>query len=115
MSNNFDESFDKYKDYDFADAQPASAFPHLQKLQAEGGGKTRITIKVDNALLAVVKAYAEMQGDTCQGLINQAIRQYVQGQQLVDLVRKEIRDTLAMELSKSQSKQVENNVADPSA
>ena len=40
--------------------------PTLARLQAEHGGKSRITIRVDNATLAVFKARAEMTGATAR-------------------------------------------------
>jgi len=39
------------KEYDFSKAKRAKDVPHLAKLQAEGGGKTRITIMLDNDVI----------------------------------------------------------------
>jgi hypothetical protein len=50
------------KDYDFTGAKRARDVPHLAKLQAEMAGKTRITMRVDNAVLAAFKARAESAG-----------------------------------------------------
>ena len=43
------------KEYDFTGAKRAKDVPHLAKLQAQVAGKTRITMRVDNAVLAYSK------------------------------------------------------------
>lgn len=94
MSNNSDPLFERYANLDFSNAKPVSAVPALVKLQAEHGGKSRITIRVDNATLAIFKARAEMTGSNYQTLINEALRQAAQGQTLADVVRETIREEL---------------------
>lgn len=59
MKNSSDPVFNKYSKMDFADAKPVSAIPAPAKLQAAAGGKTRITMRVDNTVLAVLKARAD--------------------------------------------------------
>ncbi|MCP4697222.1 MAG: hypothetical protein GY862_10275 [Gammaproteobacteria bacterium] len=49
--------YDKYKDYDFADAKPVAQTPVLAKLQADG--KSRITVQMDNEIPAFFKVRAE--------------------------------------------------------
>ena len=68
--------------------------PALAALQAEVGGKSRITIRVNNATLALFKARAEMIGGNYQTLINEALTQFAQGQTLADVVRETIRQEL---------------------
>jgi predicted DNA binding CopG/RHH family protein len=70
MSNNSDPLFDQYADMDFTEAQPVAEVPTLAKLQAAHGRKSRITMRVDNATLAVFKARAEMTGGNYQTLMN---------------------------------------------
>lgn len=94
MSNNSDPMFDRYADMDFTDAKPVTQVPVLAKLQAEHGGKSRITMRVDNATLAIFKARAEMTGGNYQTLMNEALSQFVQGQTLADVVRETIRQEL---------------------
>ena len=94
MSNNSDPMFDRYADMDFTDAKPVTEVPALAKLQAEHGGKSRITMRVDNATLAVFKARAEMTGGNYQTLMNEALSQFAQGQTLADVVRDTIRQEL---------------------
>ncbi|MDS4022332.1 MAG: BrnA antitoxin family protein [Candidatus Competibacter sp.] len=94
MSNNSDPLFERYANLDFSNAKPVSAVPALVKLQVEHGGKSRITIRVDNATLAIFKARAEMTGSNYQTLINEALRQAAQGQTLADVVRETIREEL---------------------
>lgn len=94
MNNNSDPLFEQYADMDFADAKPVAQVPALAKLQAAQGGKSRITMRVDNATLAVFKARAEMVGGNYQTLINEALRQFAQGQTLASVVRETIRQEL---------------------
>lgn len=94
MKNSSDAMYSKHKDMDFADAKPVSAVPALARLQAESGGKTRITMRVDNEVLAVFKARAEMTGGSYQTLINEALKQVATGQTLADVVRQTIRQEL---------------------
>lgn len=85
------------EEYDFSNAKRAHEMPHLARLQAEQGGKTRITIRVDNDTLAIFKARAEMSGGNYQTLINEALRQFAQGLTLSDVVRETIRQELRRE------------------
>jgi len=63
------------KEYDFTDARRAKDVPHLAKLQAEAAkSKTRITILIDDDVLAVFRARAEREGKGYQTLINAALR-----------------------------------------
>jgi uncharacterized protein (DUF4415 family) len=82
------------KEYDFSRAKRASDVPHLAKLQAEVVGKTRITMRVDNAVLAAFKARAESSGGSYQTMMNEALKQYALGLSLVDVVRKTIREEM---------------------
>jgi uncharacterized protein (DUF4415 family) len=82
------------KDYDFSNAKPVSEIPHLVKLQAEAAAKTRITMRVDNAVLRAFKARAEATNGSYQTLMNEALKQFVLGQTLVDAVRETIREEL---------------------
>lgn len=77
---------------------PVSVIPPLARLQAERGGKSWITIRVDNATLAFFKARAKMAGSHYQTLMNEALQQFAQGQTLADMVR----DTLREELRRTQ-------------
>ena len=94
MKNNSDPEYKKHKNTDFADAKLVSAIPALAKLQAESGGKTRITMRVDNDVLAIFKARAEMTGGNYQTLINDALKQVAAGQTLAEVVRETIRQEL---------------------
>jgi predicted DNA binding CopG/RHH family protein len=66
MQTNSDDMYNKFKDYDFADAKPVAKIPALAKLQAESGGKSRITMRVDNSILAAFKARAATTGGSYQ-------------------------------------------------
>lgn len=95
MNNNFDPVFTQYADMDFAEAKPVADVPALARLQAAQGGKTRITMRVDTATLAVFKARAEMTGGNYQTLVNEALRQFAQGQTLAEVIRTTIRQELS--------------------
>lgn len=82
------------KEYDFSRAKRATTVPHLAKLQAEVAGKTRITMRVDNTVLAAFKARAEASGGSYQTMMNEALRQYALGLSLVEVVRETIREEM---------------------
>ena len=82
------------KEYDFTNAKRAKDVPILAKLQAEMAGKTRITIRVNNAVLNAFKARAEASGGSYQTMMNEALSQYAQGLTLADVVRETIRKEL---------------------
>jgi len=82
------------KEYDFSRAKRAVDVAHLVKLQAESVGKTRITMRVDNGVLAAFKARAEISGGSYQTMMNEALKQYALGLSLVDVVRATIREEM---------------------
>ena len=94
MSNNSDPLFDRYGSMDFLDAKSAPEVPALSKLQAKHGGKSRVTMRLDNEVLAVFKVRAEMTGGNYQTLINQALRDAALGVTLAEVVRQTIRQEL---------------------
>ncbi|MBJ6609683.1 MAG: BrnA antitoxin family protein [Candidatus Thiothrix moscowensis] len=67
----------------------------MAKLQAQGG-KTRITMYVDDDVLAAFRAKAEQQGIGYQTAINQVLRDYLhQGESALEsLLRKVIREEM---------------------
>jgi uncharacterized protein (DUF4415 family) len=99
MKGSSDKMHQKYHDYDFADAKPVCDTPPLARLQAEAGGKSRITMRVDNEVLAAFKARAEMVGGNYQTLMNDALKQFAQGLSLSDVIREAVHDTLESCLS----------------
>ena len=64
-------------EYDFSKAKHARDIPHLAKLQQEAKGKSRITIMLDNDVLAFFRERAESEGIGYQTLINAALREFV--------------------------------------
>lgn len=94
MSNSSDPIFDDYAGLDFADAMPVSEAPALARLQAEQGTQSKVAMQVDTRVLAEFKARAEMMSSSCQTLINEALRQFVEGQTLADVVRETIQREL---------------------
>jgi uncharacterized protein (DUF4415 family) len=65
------------KEYDLSKAKRARNVPHLDRLQTEAKGKTRITIMLDNDVLMTFRAKAESEGTGYQTLINQLLRRSV--------------------------------------
>jgi predicted DNA binding CopG/RHH family protein len=94
MSNNSDPAFKQYAEMDFSTAKRVKDVPALAKLQAAQGGKSRITMRVDNATLAVFKVQAEMTGGSYQTLMNEALSEFAQGRRLADVVRETIKQEL---------------------
>lgn len=82
------------KEYNFTNAKPVSEVPALARLQAEYSGKTRITMRVDSDVLAMFRARATASGNSYQAMMNEALRQYVQGVQLADVVRTAVKESL---------------------
>ena len=65
-------------EYDFSKAKRAKDVPHLAKLQAATAkGKTRVTIYLDDEVLAAFRAHAESQGKGYQTLINDTLRRVI--------------------------------------
>lgn len=94
MKANSDPIYEQLTKTDFSDALPVAKVPALARLQAAQGSKSRITMRVDNATLAVFKARAEMTSGNYQTLMNDALRQFAQGQTLADVIRETIRGEL---------------------
>ena len=94
MKDNSDPLYKKYSNIDFSDARPVSEIPALARLQAEQGGKTRITMRVDNAVLSAFKARADKSGASYQAMMNEALALFVQGWSLADVVRDAIREEM---------------------
>jgi len=82
-------------EYDFSKGKRAKDVPHLAKLQAESKGKTRITIMLDNDVLADFRQRAEEQGVGYQTLINTTLRAAM-GSQPIDeqTLRRVLREEL---------------------
>ena len=53
MKNNSDKMYEKFKNLDFANAQPVELTTQLQRLQAMAGVKSRTTMRVDSSVLKV--------------------------------------------------------------
>jgi uncharacterized protein (DUF4415 family) len=94
MKTSSDPIHKQYSGIDFSDAKPVSEIPALARLQAEHGGKTRVTMRIDNATLLAFKARADMVGASYQTMMNEALSQFVSGWTLVDVVRETIREEL---------------------
>jgi uncharacterized protein (DUF4415 family) len=73
------------KEYDFS---RASRGPLIRSTQ----GKTRITIRLDNKVIEhFQKIVDEAGGGNYQSLINDALREYIRGERLEEVVRQTIR------------------------
>ncbi len=94
MTTNSDPLYEQYANLDFADAKPVAEIPALAKLQAERAKTSAVTIDVDSAVLSMIKARAESTGTDYHLLINEALRRFVEGQTLAQVVRQTIREEL---------------------
>lgn len=82
-------------EYDFSNAKRAKDVPHLARLQAEGAGKTRITIMLDNDIIEDFRQKAKDAGMGYQTLINQVLKSYIAEPLLTEeTLRRVIRDEL---------------------
>jgi uncharacterized protein (DUF4415 family) len=98
VDTELDEIYDDYKDIDFSNAIPIREIPALAKLQDERAakaGKTLISIRIDNDVLAGVKAKAKAAGRGYQSLINEAIRKGLLEDQIKDALREVLREDRA--------------------
>lgn len=86
------------KEYDFTGSRRAKDVPHLVKLRAEvARGKTRITILIDDEVLAAFRSLAEREGKGYQTLINAALRAAIAPEQApvtVEALRQVLREEL---------------------
>jgi uncharacterized protein (DUF4415 family) len=80
-------------EYDFSNAKRAYEVPHLAKHQAEMLGKSKVTSRIDNKILAFFKSVAGDSG--YQTLINDALREYAEGHRMVSVVRETITEVLS--------------------
>lgn len=61
---------------------------------ATAAGKSRITMRVDNDVLALFKARAEEIGGSYQTMMNDALKQFAHGLTLSEIIRQAIHDQL---------------------
>ena len=66
----------------------------LQELEGEAVGKSRITMRIDNDVLAAFKAKADKTGGSYQTMMNSALKQFAQGLTLSEMIRQAIHETL---------------------
>ncbi len=83
------------KEYDLSRAKRAKDVPHLERLQAEAKGKTRITIMLDNVVIDAFKSKARDESIGYQTLINRALRESLDKKALdEDALRRVVREEL---------------------
>ena len=95
MQANSDAEFVRFRDLDFADAKTVAKTPHLRKLQASAGAKSRITLRVDSDVVAIFRARAELSGGNYQTMMNEALKQFAQGMTLSEMLDSSVRKTVA--------------------
>ena len=66
----------------------------LQGIESEAVGKSRITMRIDNDVLAAFKAKADKTGGSYQTMMNSALKQFAQGLTLSEMIRQAIHETL---------------------
>ena len=92
MKNTIDK---KMASMDFSDARPVSEISALVKLQAERKTKTRITMRIDTDIIEAFKKEAVHKKENYQTLINDALKEVIQGQNLSQIIRTTIREELS--------------------
>ncbi|HCS88475.1 MAG: hypothetical protein N838_14765 [Thiohalocapsa sp. PB-PSB1] len=94
MNNNSDPEYDRYASMDFRNAKPVAEIPALARLQAEQRQSIDVTITLDPATLAALRERAERDGTAFDALVGEAVKQFVAGQTLADIVRETLREEL---------------------
>jgi uncharacterized protein (DUF4415 family) len=93
MSSNSRNLYSRLKDIDFSKAKPVRDVPALARLQA-GEKKERITIRLDAPVLAEYRAQADKLGTSYQALINEALKDKLRTDDVLQAIRKTIRSEL---------------------
>ena len=106
MKASSDPEFARYKNLDFADAKSVARTPHLKRLQAAVGAKSRITMRVDSDVVAIFRARAEMSGGNYQTMMNDALKQFAQGITLGEMLDRRVRETIGEVLRAPVGRQV---------
>ena len=88
------------KEYNFSKARRAKDLAHLARLQKENGGKTRITIMLDNDILDIFRELADREAVGYQTLINSALRKATEAEPAKALDAKTLRRILREELNR---------------
>lgn len=83
------------KEYDFSQGKRGAVIPSK--------GKTRITIYLDDEILANFREQAETAGMGYQTLINEALKKHIQSHSEQPLTQEELRRILREELSEMRS------------
>jgi uncharacterized protein (DUF4415 family) len=79
---------EKYRDIDFSRAKRGAV------VKPEPG-KTKISIRLDNAVLEYFRTLVDKAGGNYQTLINEALLEYVHRRSTLDVVRQAVREELA--------------------
>jgi uncharacterized protein (DUF4415 family) len=93
MSNSSRNLYSRLKDMDFSNAKRVQDVPALARLQA-GEKKERITIRLDAPVLAEYRAQAERLGTSYQTLINEALKDKLRADDVLQTIRRTIRAEL---------------------
>ena len=94
MKTSFDDLDRKMESMSFKNAKPVKDIPALARLQAEHGAKQRVTMRLDGDLIAAFKAKAAACGGSYQTLINNALRDSLNAQDIIETIRKTIKEEL---------------------
>jgi len=90
------------KEYDFKGAKRAKDVPHLAKLQATARpGKTRVTMWIDEDVIATFRARSESSGTGYQTEMNRALRQHAEGTPLTaENLQRAVQDAVFLAVKK---------------
>lgn len=94
-----------YRDIDFSEAKRGPVIP------AEPG-KTKISIRIDNAVLEYFRAQVERAGSgNYQTLINDALVAFIQQRSVIDAVRQVVREELSTPRTKPRQARARKDAA----
>ena len=90
------------KEYDFCSAKHAKDVAHLAKLQAKAQpGKTRVTMWIDEDVIATFRARSEASGTGYQTEMNRALRQHAEGTPLTaENLQRAVQDAVFLAVKK---------------
>lgn len=93
-----------------AEAQEKCERRCLEFFEGESVGKSRITMRIDNDVLALFKAKADKTGGSYQTMMNSALKQFAQGLTLSEMIRQSIQETLESYLLQNRGKRNKDSV-----
>ena len=94
-----------YRDIDFSNAKRGPVIPGEP-------GKTKISIRIDNAVIDYFRAQVERAGaGNYQTLMNDALLAFIQQRSVIEAVRQVVREELSLSSTKAKPRQLRSRTA----